>query len=194
MAARGWKAADLARRAGLDPSTISKVLSGQRMRLSEDTVAKLAGAFGRTVDELRVESLGLPRPPPVEFTPLERELLLIGEEPVAYAGPTDSARALDDAMRERIRSRGRHLEHVRVSGDCMEPEVRAGDIVLVDPTDTYPTDGRLVVVVTDEGDVLLKRFRILDGEPFLTDNKGRVLRPNGARIQGIARMVARELR
>jgi SOS-response transcriptional repressor LexA len=51
---------------------------------------------------------------------------------------------------------GRLLKAVRVSGACMEPEINAGDVVIVE-LGREPADGD-VVWVTHEGTTLIKRW------------------------------------
>src|SRR4051794_24911710 len=52
--ARGWSIDELARRAHISPSTISRLETGQR-RLALDHLVVLARALGTTVDELLVD-------------------------------------------------------------------------------------------------------------------------------------------
>jgi transcriptional regulator with XRE-family HTH domain len=51
---------------------------------------------------------------------------------------------------------GRLLKAVRVEGSCMEPEINAGDVVIVE-LGRYPTDGD-VVVVSYQAKTLIKRW------------------------------------
>ena len=55
--ARGWTIEELARRAHLSPSTISRLETGHR-RLTLDHLVTLARALGTTVDELLAEDAG----------------------------------------------------------------------------------------------------------------------------------------
>lgn len=52
--ARGWSLDELGRRANMDPSTISRLETGQR-RMAVDQLATLAAALDTTVDELLAE-------------------------------------------------------------------------------------------------------------------------------------------
>ena len=49
---RGWTKTELARRTGLHPQHIYKVLSGERSRVEADTIVALARAFGVSADYL----------------------------------------------------------------------------------------------------------------------------------------------
>jgi transcriptional regulator with XRE-family HTH domain len=50
--ARGWTQTELAERSGLKQGTITNLETGARDNPTRDTLAKLAGAFGITVQEL----------------------------------------------------------------------------------------------------------------------------------------------
>lgn len=64
---------------------------------------------------------------------------------------------------------GRTVQAVRVTGSCMEPEISAGDVVIIE-MDRLPMDGE-VVVVEYEGRTLVKRWWD-DGETvFLQANR-----------------------
>lgn len=52
---------------------------------------------------------------------------------------------------------GRNFAAWEVAGNCMEPELSMGDIVLID-LDQRPADGAVVVAKRENGDVLLKRY------------------------------------
>lgn len=64
----------------------------------------------------------------------------------------------------------RGLYALRVEGDCMEPKLRDGDIIYVDPA-VSPRDKQVVVVLLD-GEHTLKRYRIIKDEAWLVpDNR-----------------------
>lgn len=64
----------------------------------------------------------------------------------------------------------RNLYALRVEGDCMEPKLRDGDIIYVDPA-VSPRDKQVVVVLLD-GEHTLKRYRLLkDGAWLVPDNR-----------------------
>ena len=49
---KGWTRAELARRSGLNPVHVWKVLRGERPRVEAETVRRLARAYGVTTDYL----------------------------------------------------------------------------------------------------------------------------------------------
>lgn len=76
----------------------------------------------------------------------------------------DGSVAIHESMAD-----GRTLQAVRVTGSCMEPEISAGDVVIIE-MDRVPVDGE-VVVVEYEGRTLVKRWWD-DGETvFLQANR-----------------------
>lgn len=65
---------------------------------------------------------------------------------------------------------GRKLFALRISGDCMEPALRDGDFVIMDPAGV-PNEGRIVLARID-GEYTLKRyFRTPTGIELRPDNK-----------------------
>lgn len=69
------------------------------------------------------------------------------------------------------------LTCVRAAGDSMEPTIRDGDLVAVDPGRTEPLDGRLYAVRTSAG-LVVKRLRQSAGHWRLTsDNPAHAPRP-----------------
>jgi len=54
--ARGWKQEELARRTGVQQTYISKIENGQKDNPTQETLVKLAAAFGITVPDLLKEA------------------------------------------------------------------------------------------------------------------------------------------
>lgn len=104
-----------------------------------------------------------------------------GVEPIDYVACT-RARAAPETLRA-----------YRVSGLCLEPEIRNGDTVVVDVA-LSPASGDLVVVVFEDGGCAVKRYRE-DGHGgrWLEDNDGQY-QPDGARIHGVVTEYVRKLR
>lgn len=64
----------------------------------------------------------------------------------------------------------RSVYALRVEGDCMEPKLRDGDIIYVDPA-AEARDKQVVVVLLD-GEYTLKRYRLMkDGAWLVPDNR-----------------------
>ena len=82
----------------------------------------------------------------------------------------------------------------RVSGDCMEPEIMSGDIVIVDLAAREPRPGQIVAALLRDGTMAVKRYERHRGYPRLVDNKGRVYPVDGAQIQGLVVSFIRRFR
>lgn len=91
---------------------------------------------------------------------------------------------------------------MRVSGDSMEPEIKDGDVVLIDQTQTTPTPGKLFAVGVEDM-VYIKEVNAAPGKLVLSsynkaypalevDARGDLV--NGIRIIGKAVWVGRELK
>jgi phage repressor protein C with HTH and peptisase S24 domain len=57
-----------------------------------------------------------------------------------------------------------NIRAIRIAGDCMEPEYRNGDVVLVRPTESVKNGEKVIAVAQDSGEVLCKQFRDDRGE------------------------------
>lgn len=60
-------------------------------------------------------------------------------------------------------ARDHELSCIGAVGDSMEPEIRAGDVLVVATTYTEAVEGQLVVVHTDDGLVVKRHQRTRDG-------------------------------
>lgn len=66
---------------------------------------------------------------------------------------------------------GRPLEVYYGNGDSMEPNIRDGDAILVDRSDTMPRDDSIFLLESEDGAVV-KRLEEIDGRWYVTsDNK-----------------------
>lgn len=72
LAERGWSQADLCRASGMHPSTINRILSGERTGLSYKSLKRLSSALDKTYSELTGEED--PKPDGVETDPQLIEL------------------------------------------------------------------------------------------------------------------------
>lgn len=80
-----------------------------------------------------------------------------------------------------------------VSGACMEPYVTAGERIVFDP-DAHPQDRDMVVVSDEDGATLVKWFRVDPlGRRYLRAADGTMIRPNGAKIEGVVLAVVRQV-
>ena len=161
---QGWKLQALARRAGLDHSTLSKIERAVSGRVPPaETLDRLAIAYQVSLPELRtlIEGEGIPRPAAVSPDEVLEEYLMhrpiaipVYQHP-AHAGHQGSA-VLDYVYVERAFAVNRDLLCVPVIGDCMQPRIEPGDRVIVD-RGLEATNGRVVVAVVEE-EVMIRRF------------------------------------
>jgi SOS-response transcriptional repressor LexA len=192
---------DLAAAVGVDESTLSRLL-GRKRGASLGTLRKIAAAL--KVGEgalLRAGPTGGPEVPDTldqlarsmarlqrEVEELARRLPLV-QVPVAGRVHAGSGGGLVEAVVyvPRPEAEGRALLAVEVRGDCMEPEIRAGDTAIVD-LDAAPRDGDLVAArLPDSEDYVVKRYYRRRGGVELRANDGEpvVLPANRVEIAGV---------
>lgn len=175
---REMRAADVARRANMDPSTYNKIDKGKR-GVSPQFAKALASALG--VDRLELlKEIGSP----VEF----EELVEVAETPrtagdaltvpeidvspqagmgavvsdiVEHQQPVDHW-SFPRALVSAFISDPSKLTIIRVAGDSMEPDYCAGDRILVDTGHTTPSPAG-VYVLWDGLGVVLKRVEVVMG-------------------------------
>ena len=82
-------------------------------------------------------------------------------------------------------ARGRDLLRVTVTGDCLAPDLRHGDVVVVDQARKDLAPGQLVVALINDGELLVKRYDVRPSGAVLLDNEGHEYYPDGARIEGL---------
>lgn len=80
---------------------------------------------------------------------------------------------------------GRDLIQITVTGSCLDPDLRHGEVVIVDRARKDPRPGNFVIVLTPDGELMVKRFDIRPEGPILEDNEGNTWRPNGSKIEGV---------
>jgi len=167
------KAVDLAKKAGIPQPTLSMLVTGKREGLQLATVGKLLDALGAEIV--------LPgEPDPEEERFLNDYELVRKVEAVAGAGASfvvaDTCTGLYAFRKEFL-----HREHISTSnlvmmavmGDSMEPLIREGDTVLVDQTDTTPTDGKIYVLRLDDALMVKRVEKIPGGWRVKSDNPER---------------------
>ena len=157
----GWSQADLARRADVHPSKVSRV-EGRKGRLSEEDLHKVAGALGLSAEKLYASDGNV-----VDAAPDNRRIPVLDYVQAGHWLAVRSAR-MDDEIRETITT---NLDcppstfALKIRGDSMSPEFREGDIVVIVPS-LAPQPGDFVVATDESGEATFKKFRSvgLDGE------------------------------
>ncbi|MDA8189579.1 MAG: helix-turn-helix domain-containing protein [Dehalococcoidales bacterium] len=189
---RGWSKNELARRSGLDPSYIYRLETGRVVSPSIETVRRVADALGLTPRDLLGPQMPSTVPPsaprfgPVVLVPLVNISLAAGQ--TIYGETRESVPVPAELVP------GRTLVAARITGECMEPEIKPGDTAIVDVSARAPRIGDLVAVLMEDGSMNVKRFDRDRSGPVLIDNKGGQYRPNGAKIQGVVVYVGRTYR
>lgn len=177
---RGWSQAQLAERAGLDPSSISMIETGRRNPRT-GTARKLAEALGVYVTDI-IGAGQAPVPKAQTFGAFEAV-------PMVRAAHAGTAIVLQESgPLEYVAaglSYGGALLACEVVGDCLSPTIEPGDVVIFDQRRRSPEHGEIVVVTTAEGELLVRRIvRTPDGAPWLTDRTDTLEQPDGTIIQG----------
>lgn len=187
---RGWNQSELGRRSDVDRSEISRIEAGKTLNPGREVLSKLAAALRVEVDEL----VG---PLPVRRRRAEIQEG-VGRVPLMSLRVQASGEPVWDETQEEVvtgawRLRGRPNAFAAVvSGNCMEPWVSPGDIVLIDP-DRQPADGEMVVITESGGGTLVKWFRVDElGQAFLRAADGTELRPQRATVEGVVFKIERE--
>jgi transcriptional regulator with XRE-family HTH domain len=180
---RGWSMGQLADRSGVSRAAISRIESGGTPSPGAATLVRLAGALGVDLADLTGDRPMPRRQPQV----LEGAVGLPVYKRRVHAGGDSFWGDTEDTLwvpHEFLRMHPRARVAI-VDGTCMSPFVEQGEKIVFDP-DQRPVDRQMVVVTTDQGETLLKWYR-LDalGRPYLRSADGDEIRPNGARIEGV---------
>ena len=184
---RGWSQNQLYTRSGVHNSTISRIERGEIPSPGIDVLRRLSVALGVDLSEISGEQ------------PMPRRRVEIFEGvayvPVMRARVQASGRpAWDDTSEtipvDRTLAAGRpNLRAAVVTGACMGAHASPGDRVIFDP-DAQPSSGDMVIVTDDEGATMVKWYRVDDlGRPYLRADDGSVIRPNGAKVEGVVLLV-----
>lgn len=180
---REWSLGMLAERSGLNKGYLSQLTRGRVDNPGATTLGKIAAALRVPLSELTGERPMAPRQEQV----LEGAVGLPVLKRRVHAGGESYWDDTPDTVwvPRQFRDRYPRARVAIVDGSCMSPHIDAGEKILFDP-DQMPVNGQMVVVTTDEGQTLLKWFRLdEDGRPFLRSADGQELRPNGAIVEGV---------
>lgn len=208
----GWGGKEaLAAAAGISSGMVNEVLSHKKGRRS-GTQEKIARAFGYDL----VDFLALGRSLIQQETSGADEGAPLGP----YSGPTrkvvvfsancghgitwtDGGTPVGDSL-DTIELPLEWLNAnsfcIRVHNNSMEPSLREGDLVLVDPLAKVTTNDIVFVSLSDDGDKLIKRYRPA-GESIVLESDNRAYDPiilnqnNGreVRVYKVVRLVDRRL-
>jgi transcriptional regulator with XRE-family HTH domain len=145
----GFSPADLARKSTLAPGEISLLESGKRTRPTPDTIMKLARALRKKPDEfyqvLASRDYILRDAPPKGLQDLSlRELQTNIIEVPVVAELHMPGEIVEYAYISRPRPGQVNFVGVRAKGYCLEPEIKDGDILIIDK-DTVPEAGHTIL-------------------------------------------------
>lgn len=179
---RGWSQAQLAERAGLDPSTIAMIELGKRdPRIG--TATKLAEALGIYTVDLIGDS-GTPAPRAQSFGAFDAVPMVRAAH--AGAGTVLQETGAIEYVAAELGYRGMLLA-AEIVGDCLEPDIQPGDVVLFDQRRRDPQHGEIVVVTSAEGELMVRRVvrPRPGGDVWLTDRHNSMEQPDGLRMEGV---------
>ncbi len=207
--ASGLGVRELARRAGIaSHASISQAEKGRGWYRTPgpDVTVPLARALGVSHDELlglvpgssRTGEERVPyvvkRPPLTEAELYNKFGIRPYEEPQSVEGIALSAgpgkgipQGLDDMMPRKVRGR-KYLWEAPVVGDCMEDEIKPGEVVIYS-TRLGAEIGKVMVAVRDEEELIIKRLKLVRGAQVLRPNKGADV-PVDERIRFLGRGVS----
>ena len=185
--AKGLTKYRLAKNTGVSETYVYRIERGLIENPRRDTLQKFAQALGISLAELigevaPVDTWHLVEQSLKAYIPVYAEVSagMEGVEPIDYVACT-RAKAAPETLRA-----------YRISGLCLEPEIREGDTIIVD-TALGPASGDMVVVII-EGRAAVKRYREdAQGCKWLEDNEGRY-QPDDAHIHGVVTEYVRKLR
>lgn len=202
----GWSARKLAEKAGVSPSTITRIEAGQRIGRS-DTIAAIAQVLGidprlvqgavsgdeevayppeRTPEEILAElnaSIKRLRETSAHYEPLDRPIVwaqLVSSLAAAGEGAVPETEFVPYVPAPH--ERGHTFIAIRVRGDCLSPEVRSGEIAIID-RDASPQIGDIVAVLV--GDESLLRIYRQDELVSLNDHPPIAIGAPGVHLQGV---------
>ena len=177
---RGWTQQELAQRSGLGRRSISYLEQRDRERPPADILLKLARAFNIKPEEL-YQAAGYikeakelsPRPETPEEILDKLKLATPQSIPVYPWGAFpfragDNIEPLEYIYRARPKLTSKHVEAYSVHGNCLEPKVSDGDVIIVDLEGAIDNGDIVACLLDDEFHVL--RVRKVADQIWLENN------------------------
>ena len=175
---KGISQGELARKASLGRSHISRIELGAYQGVKQETFEKLAKGLNLSPSELSREVYGQPSPIPKETSEsiLERLRGSMASDVPIYEEFTFHAagavEAVDYVPVGRDRARGRNLEGYFVKGKCLEPDIKDGDVIIIDRDGQVDSGNIVACLVKDE--LHIARLRKIADDVYLENNHGRM--------------------
>jgi len=178
---KDWTQRQLAGKAGVNESTLRCVECGKIKKPGPDFFIKIAGPLGTTEREL-YQAAGYIKDAKASYqtkeTPeeiLERLRVSISSTvPVYEDFPFHAGvpvEPIDYAPVMKERARGKNLEGYIARGNCLEPVISDGNIIIVD-RDGQIDQGDIIACLVN-GEIHLARLRKIADDLYLEDNHGR---------------------
>ncbi|HHO0758314.1 TPA: LexA family protein [Aeromonas hydrophila] len=149
------RGAKIAQHLGVTPKAVSKYFNAEAIP-ARDTMIALANMLGVSVSWLQYGESEL------ELMTRTPQRLIPVLDYVQAGAWTEACGATDiDGSTEYIYAdprMGKNAFALRVKGDSMLPEIRPGDVVLIDP-DASPRPGEFVVAKNGNGEATIKQYR-----------------------------------
>lgn len=197
---KGWTQNELARRAGIDRGYLSAIELDKVANPSADTFLKLARALNIRPEEL-YQAAGYIKEARSAYTTketlediAERLRLMVQSVPVYSEFPIHAGgltEPIDYIYRARPKGAPKNIEGYMVHGDCLEPKIRDGDIIIVD-RDGAIDEGDMVACLTEWG-MMCGQLKNVAGELYLETTK-RQLRFSDCQVAAVVIEVIRRLK
>ncbi len=192
----GVTAAEVAKKAGVDPKTVQRPAAGNaETRLSQRTIEKLEAAYPDFPGWVRAQDRRLPykgEPSTDDTVELEQIDLRYGLGGTYADGPIEVERR--PFSREWLRSitstAPRHLFWAIGDGDSMEPTIRSGEVILIDRSQDTPRLDDGIWAVTHGEIGMIKRLRHLPDGRVELHSDNHLVRPQTA-VDGELHVVGR---
>ena len=178
---RDWTQLEVAKRSGLDRGYIANLEGSKSIqRPSADAFLKLARAFNIRPEELYQaagyikETRGIYPHPETPEQILDRLRLATPQSIPVYPWEAfpfhagDSVEPVEYVYRARPKSTNGKIEAYFVHGDCLEPKIYDGDVIIVDRDGVIDNGDIVACLLDDEFHVL--RVRKVAGELWLENN------------------------
>lgn len=174
MESRGLSQSEFAAKSGLGQSHISRIVNGDYKTPSYDTIVKLASGLSMSTAQISKEIFGqsAPQPPTDALEPLRRLQVELQSVPIYTDFPFHAGDPVDVAEYAYLSRKGapKHLEGYLVKGTCLEPDIKDGDIIIVDREGAIDNGDILACLI--DGELHLARLRKVADELWLENRYG----------------------
>jgi transcriptional regulator with XRE-family HTH domain len=170
----GLNKSELARKAGLEPSHISRLENGDYKSPSIETINKLARALGMTANQLYSGKLPVVRPEtPEELLEKLRTaspitVPVFADIPVHAGEPLDYP--VDFVYLPPSRKVKEGLAGYHVKGTCLEPIIHDGDVVIVDQNAEINMGD--IVLCCSSNELHIGKITKVDGSCYVKNDTG----------------------